>query len=194
MPSCELKQPVPEPKQDLARAYKAAVDRERSFLYNPLIPLLQSKKTVSFDMDLLNSCEPGINKFVAECHDILKIQVWSSLVALEDVDALRQSKDVSQANLLHASVVSFYEKCTAFKRECPVAPAKGQQKPGIPLSIDLHSNARLIKGLCLNLSKTKSLTELTLCGISLSKDSIANLGNGLFQASSLKILRINFCI
>jgi Leucine-rich repeat (LRR) protein len=96
--------------------------------------------------------------------------------------------------LLHASVISFYEKCTAFKQECPVAPAKGQQKPGIPLSIDLHSNARLMKGLCINLSKTKSLTELTLCGISLSKDSITDLSNGLFLASSLKILRINFCV
>jgi hypothetical protein len=89
LPFCELRQPVTEPRQDLARVYKAVVERERSLIYNPLIPLLQTKKTVSFDIDLLNTCEPGVNKFIAECRDIHKIQMWSSLVALQDVDALR---------------------------------------------------------------------------------------------------------
>ena len=72
---------------------------------NQLIGPLTQKKTLKFDMDqLLPDTEQAVYKFIKQCPDLNKIQIWSSLVKLEDVDELLQSAQPDDANLIHASL------------------------------------------------------------------------------------------
>lgn len=58
----------------------------------------------------------------------------------------------------------------------------------------MHSNERLIKSISQNLSKTKALQELVLCGIHMNKTSVQLLVSGLEKAKCLNKLMIHFCI
>jgi len=49
--------------------------------------------------------------------------MWSSLVTLEDLDHLFKSEKTKEANLVHATIQSFYDKILEFKISNPKPPA-----------------------------------------------------------------------
>lgn len=68
-------------------------------------------------MDSLNSkMQIGMEKFIYKCKKIKKIETWSSLVTLQDLNELLRSTKMKEANLVHATVQSFCEKIAEFKQ------------------------------------------------------------------------------
>jgi hypothetical protein len=52
----------------------------------------------------------------------------------------------------------------------------------------------MVKALASNVSQSTIIQELTICGLNMSLNSAQLLNEGLLNASSLKKLRINFCL
>lgn len=194
--TCEMRPPVsPRVKPDLGRQYKALCDETDSRVMNSVLMPLTKTRRLRFDMDSLDKdLEPGMLHFLGTCPLMLKVSLWSSLVKLEDVQALQQSGKAEDANLLHASILSFNERIHKFKKENPNAPIGANARCPGPLSLDSYSNERLVKAVSLNLTKSKVLTELTICGINMSLTAAEQLNEGLMKARSLKKLTINFSV
>jgi len=84
---------------------------------------LQLEQHLSFDMDaLINRMELAMQKFITKCRKIKRITMWSSLVTLEDLDELLKSAKTKEANLVHATIQSFYDKILEFKLSNPKPP------------------------------------------------------------------------
>ena len=73
--------------------------------------------------------------------------------------------------MLHGSLVSFHEKISKFKWDHPNPPTSSNVRGRELLSLDCYFNERLVKAISINLSKTKILSELTICGLNLSLTS-----------------------
>lgn len=71
---------------------------------------------------LITEMEAGINRFITHCPLVESIITWSSLLKIEDVDELLTSTAPADANLVHGSVLSFYERIHKFKKEQPLPP------------------------------------------------------------------------
>jgi hypothetical protein len=60
--------------------------------------------------------------------------------------------------------------------------------------MDAYENVKLMKALEINLNRTRSLQELTLCGYRMTEACATKLNSGLMQCKSIKKVRLNFCI
>lgn len=140
-----------------------------SQILNSQQSLLNKESTIKTDVDLITKeVEIGIFKFLSQCDQIKQIKLWSSLVKLEDVQALLKTEVPEEANLLHASILSFYEKIKKFRKECTAPPPiASTRSEGFPFSIDAWCNKHLINAVSLNLMKSSSLSEVVICGLNL---------------------------
>jgi len=60
--------------------------------------------------------------------------------------------------------------------------------------MDAFENVKLMNSLHINLKRSRTLQELTLCGYRMTEVCAAKLNSGLMQCKSIKKVRLNFCI
>jgi hypothetical protein len=104
---------------------------------------------------LINRMEFAMNKFVTKCRKIKKITTWSSLVALTDLDELLKSKKTKEANLVHATIQSFYDKIIEFKLSYPKPPTNMNDRGTALLSLNDYFNDSFAKAISTNLFYSK---------------------------------------
>lgn len=106
----------------MAKAYKTAADEVGNRTQNTVAMKLR-EGILRFDMDsLMTEMEAGMNRFIQVCPQLKQIAAWSSLTRIEDVDELLASNRSEDGNLLHSSVLSFYQRVAKFKTENPNPP------------------------------------------------------------------------
>ena len=178
---------------DLVKAYKAAADEVGNRVQNTVAIKLK-EGILRFDMDsLMTEMEAGMNRFIQVCPQLKQIAAWSSLTRIEDVDELLASNRQEDANLLHSSVLSFYQRVSKFKQENPNPPTSSNVRGLQLLSLDCYFNERLIRAIGQNLAKSTQLNELTLIGVHFSPAALGILNDGLLKSASLRKLRMNYC-
>lgn len=113
--NCELKQEKStqntptQHRLDLGKVYKKAADEVGNRIQQGLVQRLNDKRVLKFDMDsMFVEMEAGINKFISVCFHLESIITWSSMLKIDDVDELLMSTKPQDANLVHASILSFY--------------------------------------------------------------------------------------
>jgi hypothetical protein len=131
--------------------------------------MLNKEQQIKTDVDqIAKDVEVGLYKFLGQCDQIKEIKLWSSLVKWEDVQALLETEKPEEANLMHASILSFNERINKFRKECQAPPPiASTRSEGFPLSIDAWCNKHLINAVSLNLMKSTCLTEVVICGLNL---------------------------
>ena len=104
---------------------------------------------------LINRMEFAMNKFITKCRKIKKISTWSSLVTLADLDELLKSKKTKDANLVHATIQSFYDKTIEFKLSHPKPPTNMNERGTALLSLNDYFNDSFAKAMSMNLFGSK---------------------------------------
>jgi hypothetical protein len=69
---------------------------------------------------------------------------------------------------VHATIQSFYDKIMEFKLTHSKPPTNMNERGTVPLSLNDYFNDSLAKAISVNLYYSKQITELIICGMSLS--------------------------
>jgi hypothetical protein len=77
--------------------------------------------------------------------------MWSSLLRIEEVDELLSSTNPEDSNMVHGSILSFFERVQKFKKEHPSPPTSSNVRGFELLSLDCYFNERFIKSIGFNL-------------------------------------------
>lgn len=130
--------------------------------------------------------------FVSKATDCQIMKFWSSYTRLDDVDGMLKSQREDYNEYVRSAVKQYFLKINIESKIEPKAPQSVRSVR--KLSIDAFENIKLMKSICTNLSRTRALQELTLCGFRLTEPNATKLNQGLLACKSVKKLRLNFCI
>ena len=107
------------------------------------------------------------------------MRIWSSYTRLPDVDGMIKSQRDDFMEYLRVAVKHFFTK---IKIEAKIEPRAPQSvRPFRKFSVDIIDNSKLMNSIEKNLSHTKSLQELTLCGFRMNEASAKKLNDGVMK-------------
>lgn len=118
--------------------------------------------------------------------------IYSSLLKVDDIDKLLRG--TKNGEKVESKVQSFYDKSYRFRKDNPVPSSSINLKGSGLMSLDCWFNEKIVRSICTNFNKSKVLTELTICGMNLSKESCEALNSGLLSTGYIRKLRLNFCL
>lgn len=157
-PKCELRHfhssvlTRDKSKQELGKVYRQTSEETSGRYLGSLIPNLNDRQTLKFDMDVMTGdLDAGVNVFIAKCHQIKTIITYSSLLKYEEVNELMSSTRPEDVNMVHSSVVSFYDHLAKFYAKHPTPPASSHVRYNPLQSVDCYYNEKLLKAIAMNL-------------------------------------------
>lgn len=157
-PKCELRHfrstllARDKSKQELGKVYRQVSEETSGRYLGSLIANLNDRQTLKFDMDVMTGdLDSGVNVFLAKCHQIKSIITYSSLLKYEEVNELMSSTRPEDVNMVHSSIVSFYDHLTKFQAKHPTPPASSHVRYNPLQSVDCYYNEKLMKAISINL-------------------------------------------
>ena len=165
----------------LVQLYKMCALKSMQKIHPAVIYPLKYNCELALDMDsLTDNQEQSLIDFVAKATNGLQsMRIWSSYTRLPDVDGMIKSQRDDFMEYLRVAVKHFFTKIKIQAKIEPRAPQSVQ--PFRKFSVDIIENTKLMNSIERNLSHTKTLHDLTLCGFRMNEASAKKLNDGVMK-------------